>query len=340
MDIIISKSTLKGTINPPSCKSMTHRAFILSGLSSGRTEVDNYLEGEDTMATLRALQEFGAKYSSDGSKVIFEEGIQNNAENINCRNSGTTLRLLSGVATLFNEDTILTGDKSLQSRPMDDLVMALKKLGASISDEDGKPPIKVRGPLSSTEVSIPGQISSQYISSLLIRLSIGEETGKIRIIKPIVSKPYILQTIEMLSERGIKIVREDNEESLDLIITPLSKLKPRNIKIPLDFSSAAFFIVAGTIGNNSIDVIGCTSKYSQADQRIIEIINAHHGNITTGRMGESCVIQVKGSTNMDATEINVSQSPDIFPILCLLATQVKGSTKLFGARQLKSTETP
>jgi 3-phosphoshikimate 1-carboxyvinyltransferase len=339
MDVKIAKTTLKGTIKPPSSKSLTHRAFILSGLSSGRSEIENYLEGEDCSATLHALQDFGVKYSSEPNKIIFEEGITNSAKRIDCKNSGTTMRLLMGVATLFEEETVLTGDKSLRSRPIKDLVNAFRELGAEITDTEGRPPLTVKGPLTSTEVSITGNISSQYTSSLLIRLSIGNKPGKIKIIKPIVSRPYIVQTIEILSERGIKITQEENSESWDLTIIPRDKLNARNIKMPLDFSSAAFFIVAGCIGNNSIKVIGPSSNYSQADQKIIEIINNVHGNITTKRIEGNCNIIVDGSTKMEATEIDITSTPDLFPILCLLATQIKGTTRLFGARHLRFKET-
>lgn len=339
MDVKIRKTTLKGTVKPPSSKSLTHRAFILSGLSSGRSEIENYLEGEDCSATLHALQGFGAKYSSGPNKIIFEHGITNAAKRIDCKNSGTTLRLLMGVATLFDEETVLAGDKSLRSRPIKDLVKAFRDLGAEITDTDGKPPITVKGPLASTEVDIPGNISSQYTSSLLIRLSIGSEPGKIRIMKPIVSRPYIVQTIEILSERGIKITEEENEDSWDLTIIPLEKLKARNIKMPLDFSSAAFFIVAGSMGNNSIEIVGPPSNYTQADRKIIEIINLLNGKITTNRISGNCIIQVDGSTKMEGTEIDITATPDLFPILCLLATQIEGTTRLFGAKHLHYKET-
>jgi 3-phosphoshikimate 1-carboxyvinyltransferase len=130
--------------------------------------VDNVLFSDDTAATINACKNFGAQIEQKDSAIIVKKSIGKGklVPEINAENSGTTIRIASGIASLFSEEITLTGDSSLQNRPMQPLLDALESIGAKCSSTDGKPPIKITGKIMGGNVTIPGNFSSQFISAL------------------------------------------------------------------------------------------------------------------------------------------------------------------------------
>ena len=201
----IEKSKISGQIDCPPNKSYTHRAIFLASLAGQNSIVENALFSADTNATIAACKKFGAKIQIEDSRVVVKDSIKigTKVPEINTDNSGTTIRIASGIASLFSDEITLTGDSSLQKRPMQSLLDALSSIGAQCSSTDGKPPIKIKGKIVGGEVKIPGNFSSQFISSLLITAPLTEKGINLSIEGNLVSKPYLDATIATMRKFGV-----------------------------------------------------------------------------------------------------------------------------------------
>lgn len=333
----IEKCKLEGTVRPPTSKSVSHRALILSSFSSG-SQITGLLESHDTLATKSCLETLGVEFTEHNSTLQVLNPLPSKLDGefqLDCKNSGTSLRLLMGICAGFDVPITLFGDDSLNSRPIAQLAEALKNLGVSISTPSETPPITLKGPVDTqkTYIEITGKMSSQFISSLLILGSRHPNTFSVKILPPVVSQPYISLTSEMLSDIGINIEAVDNT-----LITQPSTFKSHHFRVPVDFSSAAFFLAAGALPGNSISVEGYFGNYTQADRRILSIlaqIGAHMEKHTTQ---DHSTYKVVGE-ELFGDRINLIESPDLFPILSILATQAEGETEMYGAHHLKFKET-
>ena len=147
MSCKIEKSEISGQVVCPSNKSYTHRAIFLASLAGNNSKVENILFSSDTNATIEACKEFGAEIEIEGTTIVVKKPIHfdKKPSKINCENSGTTIRIAAGIASLFSNEIILTGDESLQKRPMQPLLDALSMIGAQCSSSNGNPPIKIKG---------------------------------------------------------------------------------------------------------------------------------------------------------------------------------------------------
>jgi len=203
----VEKSKITGQIICPSNKSYTHRAIFLASLAGNNSKVDNALLSADTAATIEACKKFGAVIKTQNSTIIAENPIKLdvNVPEINTENSGTTIRIASGIASLFSNEITLTGDESLQKRPMQPLLDALESIGAQCDSTDGKPPIKIKGKILGGNVSIPGNLSSQFVSALLISAPLTEKGINLTIEGNLVSKPYLDATIATMRKFGVTV---------------------------------------------------------------------------------------------------------------------------------------
>ena len=224
-------SKINGTVKAPSSKSYSHRAVILASLAEGKSKLFDVLYSEDVLATIRACEALGAKI--DRKKEIILKGdksqtvdylevegtggkLHNISENpsedmIDLANSGTTLRIMTSVAALSDNEVIFTGDDSLKSRPMGALIDALEDLGVRIEslNDNNKAPLKIYPGYDGGEADILGSISSQFISSILISAPLSKEGVELEVYPEFVSKPYVDMTISILEKFGI-VIEEDN----------------------------------------------------------------------------------------------------------------------------------
>jgi len=207
MDVHISASRVAGTARAPPSKSYTHRAILAAGYSDGATVYDP-LDSADPRATMRAVEGFGG--SVDHSEASLEitgfDGTPEVPDNvIDCANSGTTMRLVTAAAALADGITVLTGDDSLRSRPQGPLLEALDALGveAKSSRHNGQAPLVIEGPLSGGQVDIPGDVSSQYISALLMAGAVTDEGIELNLTTDLKSAPYVDITLEVLEDFGV-----------------------------------------------------------------------------------------------------------------------------------------
>lgn len=340
---------LKGEIIPPPDKSISHRAVILSSLAKGRSIVRNFLRAEDTMSTVNAFIKLGVKIEDKGKKIIIEGkgiyGLKEPADIIDCGNSGTTMRLLSGVLSGNPFLSVLTGDSSLRSRPMGRVITPLRQMGAGIMarDNDRYPPIAVRGrKLKAIKYAMP--VASAQVKSALLLAGLYAD-GETEISEPVKSRDH---TERMLPSYGAKI----KIEGFKIKVKGGQKLKARNIDVPGDFSSAAFFIVAALlIPDSDIKIKGVginptrtglldVLKSMGAEIELTNIRDvSRHSSLFVGEPVAD--IHCKGGRGLKAVNITKEQIPaliDEFPILCIAATQADGVTTIRGAEELRVKE--
>lgn len=312
---------LKGVVNAPPSKSYTHRAFIIASLAEGESKIENYLSSRDTLATIKACEALGVK--TDLNKVARVKGaggeLKAPRKVIDCENSGTTIRLVTGMASLDGEVT-LTGDASLQNRPMGPLLDALGQLGvkAYSSRGDGSPPVFVKGgTLHGGRAELRGDISSQFISSLLIISPYAEEDVEISLTTPLRSKPYLDITIDVMESFGIGVVNRDYSK---FEITP-GRYNGREYKVEGDYTNASYFLTLAALTNSDITVKGLVKDSKQGDKAVLQILRDMGAEV---KMGEDWV-RVRGN-GLRGVEVDLKDSPDLVPTVTALACKARGAT--------------
>lgn len=363
---------LKGEIIPPPDKSISHRAVIFSSIAEGKSIIKNFLRSEDTFSTLNAFRNLGVKIeesriqsASSGKSsrvqekndeiIIYGKGLQGLKEPvdiIDCGNSGTTARLLSGILAGNPFFSVLTGDDSLKQRPMARVINPLKEMGAEISGRGGDKylPVAVKGGKLKA-ISYAMLVASAQVKSAILLAGLYAD-GETEITEHVKSRDH---TERMLSSCGIKI---DNE-GLKLRIKGGQELKARDIEVPGDFSSAAFFIVASLLIPDSditikgaginptrtglLDVLkkmGATIELTNIkDISVNASLITRHSSLSVGEPAAD--LHCKSATNLKAINITKEQVPaliDEFPILCIAATQAEGVTTIKGAEELRVKE--
>jgi 3-phosphoshikimate 1-carboxyvinyltransferase len=306
--------------------------MVLGALTHSHFVLINPLMSEDTRATLDALYVLGTEFRSNSRGMLIHcEKFRHAPGVIDAKNSGTTLRLVTGIASLLPEPNILTGDESLVRRPMGPLVDALVQLGARCEylGNPGMPPLKIAGPITESRTEIPGDISSQFVSSLLIACSQKKGDTEIHIKGQLRSRPYVDITLQMLRRFGAQVEEKDQ----CFLVKGSQKLTLENYTVPGDYSSAAFPLVAAAITGGEVTVRGLDPDSPQGDKAIIERLTSFGANVSAGRDS----VKVSGG-NLEGTEIDVRHTPDLFPVLAVLGAVASGKTVLKGGENLRAKE--
>ncbi|MDH3658160.1 MAG: 3-phosphoshikimate 1-carboxyvinyltransferase, partial [Nitrosopumilus sp.] len=251
----VEKSKISGQVICPRNKSYTHRAIFLASLAGNNSRVNNVLLSADTIATINACNKFGAEIEIENLSIIVKNPIKlgTNVPQINTENSGTTIRIAAGIASLFSQEIILTGDSSLKKRPMQPLLDALSSIGAQCSSTNGTPPIKIKGKILGGDVTIPGNFSSQFISALLISAPLTEKGVNLTIEGNLVSKPYLDATIATMRKFGVSVQTLIPYKRYN--ITP-QIYKNTTFNVPIDFSSLALLLSAAVLNGEKISIKG------------------------------------------------------------------------------------
>jgi len=320
---------LNGKVSPPPSKSHTHRAIFLASMARGRSTVSNALISEDTLATIRASEAMGAEIEHHCSNIVIDGGnLSAPSETVDAMNSGTTMRIFSGLASMFDVPVRITGDESLQKRPMRPLLNALSQMGVKCSSNDGKPPVEIKGGNIGGIVHIEGNISSQFITSLLLVSPMLPNNSEIVIEGKMVSEPYLDVTTSMMKKFGATVSKNGQRFN----VKGNTGYVPFDYKVPADFSSAAFPLVAGAL-KGSVTVVGLDLEDPQGDRKIIEILRDAGADIS---VKDDSITVEKGE--LHCLDLNIGDVPDLFPILAVLFSTANGTTRLYGAPQLKFKE--
>ena len=327
MKLQVKPSEINGTMTAPPSKSCTHRAIVLASLAKGTSKIEKALRSRDTLATMHAMEAFGASIKEDGETLIIRGGrLKSPINPIDCQNSGTTLRLCCGIASLLDNNITFTGDDSLKGRPMKPLLNAFTEMGVyCTSTSQG---IIIRGPNNGRWTHIRGDVSSQFISSLLISSALKPRDTDVVITSPLVSKPYVNITVNMMSQFGVKCA----ETKDGYRIMGGQSYRSRDYTVPGDYSSAAFALVAGAI-SGKVTVTGLNPNDIQGDKAIIDFLREFGADIDV--CGDAVTIK---KSELKGITADVGGCPDLFPILAVLGTQAEGETVLYNAAHLKHKE--
>lgn len=334
---IIGGGSLEGAVSAPPSKSYTHRAFIISTLADGKSEISNPLLSRDTLATIRACEALGAEIEKSGGEVWRVSGSPSPKtpdDVINVDNSGTTIRIMTAVSALAPGFTVLTGDASVRQRPMGPLIKSLEDLGVKCFSTrgDNKPPIVVRGGgIRGGETRIPGHISSQFISALLIACPLAENETRIVFTSELKSEPYLEMTIEYLNLFGGSV--EYNPGS-GLIIPPRQTFSPTSVKIPGDFSSASFILAAAAITPSDVRVVNLDVNTAQGDKRIVDVLLEMGADLEVGEN----YVRVMGGGKLKGISFDCGNNPDLLPVIAVLGSFAEGKTEIFNAQHVRYKE--
>ncbi len=329
MDISFNGGSVVGTVSVPASKSYTHRAIIMAALSKGKCRIDNPLLSFDTRATMDAVRSMGAVVTEEGDHIIVgSSGLHAPNRTIDVLNSGTTMRLMTGIASLFDSRTTITGDSSIQKRPMGPLLKALEDCGVECESNDGKAPFSVKGPIKKDEIHIDGSMSSQFVSSMLMMSPLVGRPVDIVIEGEMVSRPYVEITISMMKGFGITVDRIGK----GFHVEPQSYV-PCDYRVPSDFSSSAFPLVAGGL-SGSVTVEGLDMDDPQGDKKIVDILRS----VGCGVMINDDKVTVSKTDELKGMDVDLSDIPDLFPIVAVLMSTAKGTSRLYGAPQLRFKE--
>ena len=341
MKFIVEPSNLKGDAKIPGSKSNTTRAVVIATLAEGESIIKNPLPSADCLSTVEVYKGYGAEIVSlEEDKWIIRGSWKNPKlpnDVLNTGNSGTTTYMAIGTASLVKEGyTVITGDHQIRRRPSGPLLEAIGDLGGKAFSVrgNGSQPVVVKGPIRGGKTKLPG-VNSQWLSPLLINTPLAPEDTEIYV-KNLQERPYIRMTLGWLKRTGIEYKEEEMER---FYLYGGQRYKPFEYKIPSDWESACFPIVAAAITDSDITLYGLDTTDYQGDKAIIDILKEMGADIEVKNNGKDG-IKIKGGKTLKGIEIDCRDLPDAPPILSVLGTQAEGKTVLknLGAARLKETD--
>ncbi len=329
MKAIISKGLLKGTVNVPSSKSLCHRAIIAACLANGKSIIRNVTYSNDILATIEGMKALGATINRyDEYLEIIGSNVKRINKVIDANESGSTLRFLIPIAATINEDVTFVGKNNLPNRPLDVYFDIFNEQGIKYEYQDKYLPLTISGALHPGVYNVRGDVSSQFITGLLYALPLLNGESVINITTPLESKGYIDLTLDVLKKFGIIVEKLKKGYK----IPGNQKYKPFDYIVEGDFSQAAFYLVADMLGSE-VSLKQMKLNSLQGDKKILNDIMDFGGLIYYDNELLSC----KRRENKRA-RINFSQSPDLGPILSVLAALSKGKSKFVDVKRLRIKE--
>ena len=342
MTVTIQPSEISGILNAPASKSSMQRACALALLNDGETTIINPGKSNDDLAAQDIIQKLGAMITKKENGDLCVRGfglkhVQEVGGQINCGESGLGIRMFAPIVALSSKEIIINGEGSLLNRPMNFFDEVFPQLGISVQTNNGKLPMKIKGPLQPKDIIIDGSLSSQFLTGLLFAYA-KAATKRVRItVNNLKSKPYIDLSLQMLKHFGYE-VENNNYESFTII--PINGSTDKRINeftytVEGDWSGAAFLLVAGVIAG-TITVKGLDVFSEQADKAILQplmdcgaFVSIEENQITVSSpLGKRC----------KAFHFNATDCPDLFPPLVALAAHCDGISVIEGVGRLAHKE--
>ena len=326
MDIRIIPSPLSGGVDIPPSKSSAHRALICAALAEGESRVEPYCSSEDIKATAACLKNLGMKIEEDkkGYTVCRGETLKGGILDFN--ESGSTARFLLPIAAALEADITAVGRGRLPERPMDVLTVLLREHGVEVSAD--KLPISLKGKMTSGEFSLPGNVSSQYISGLMLAAPLTQGDVYINPTTDLESIGYIDMTVAAMKNQGITV--EPTQKGWK--IQGGQEYKPAHIRIEGDWSQAAFFMAAAAMGGD-IKIRGLDFASNQGDMAALDVFAAFGADIAINDR----VLHIKKG-ELRGIEVNAADIPDMVPAIAATAAFAKGKTVIRSAERLRLKE--
>jgi 3-phosphoshikimate 1-carboxyvinyltransferase len=337
MNAIVFPSRLNGSIQSNASKSAMQRACAAALISGGKTIIHNPGISNDDHAAMDIIQKLGATISFDeqGNLIVESKGVQPSNHTIDCGESGLSIRMFTPLAALSNNEITITGSGSLSSRPMDFFDQILPQLGVSVSSNNGKLPLKVKGPVKPSNIEIDGSLSSQFLTGLLMCYAVSGASDVSIKVNNLKSKPYIDLTLDVMKKFGMHV--PENRDYREFYFSSARKSSvshdaARSFTVEGDWSGAAFLLVAGAVSGR-VQVHGLDLQSTQADRAIMLALQESGARISYySDYIEMTASKLKGFS-FDATEC-----PDLFPPLVALASYCEGETMLVGTNRLTHKE--
>lgn len=326
---------LKGTVTVPPSKSLAHRAIICASLAKGISRIDNIEYSQDIKATIKAMEALGSKIKQyknyliiDGSQTFSKNNVRMGVE-IDCEESGSTLRFMVPISIVEENKVHFVGQGNLGKRPLDTFYEIFERQNIGYLYKKNELDLHVIGTLKPDIYRIPGNISSQFITGLLFALPLLSGDSIIEITSHLESKGYIDLTLQMLSQYGIDII---NHEYKQFIIRGRQSYQAHDYRVEADFSQAAFYLVAGALGND-VTLTDLNLDSLQGDKAVLDFLKAMGASVEENPDG----IKVTANT-LHSTTIDASQCPDVIPVLTLALALAKGKGQVINAARLRIKE--
>jgi 3-phosphoshikimate 1-carboxyvinyltransferase len=334
MFAVIHPSNLSGTIYAPASKSSMQRACAAALLAKGRSVIHQPGHSNDDKAALDIIKRLGAEIITNNEKLIVNSsGVSPNSGEVNCGESGLSIRMFTPIIALADEQITINGEGSLINRPMDFFDEVLPQLAVNVQSNNGKLPIKIKGPLQPKNIEIDGSLSSQFLTGLLMAYgSVHSKAVSIKV-KNLTSKPYIDLTLDVMKKFGLNVPENKNYEEFVFTSDPhIPRLTSHDYTVEGDWSGGSFLLVAGAIAG-AITIRGLDMTSTQADKAIMEALSRAGASFATEAKG----IKIRPAL-MNAFEFDATDCPDLFPPLVALASYCNGKTKIKGVNRLTHKE--
>jgi len=340
MDAHVTPSRIAGRARAPPSKSYTHRAILAAGYGEGTTVVDP-LDSADPRATGRAVEAFGGAVSwADDAGAVEVAGFAGRPDTpgdvIDCANSGTTMRLVAAAAGLADGLAVLTGDDSLRSRPQGPLLDAVGSLGgrAESTERDGRAPLVVGDAMAGGTVAIPGDVSSQFVTALLMAGAVTESGVEIELETDLKSAPYVEITREVLADFGVEAERTD----AGFRVSGGQTYAAEEYAVPGDFSSMSYLLAAGAVASGAGEsvVVEGARPSAQGDSAIVDVLDRMGADVDWDE--DAGEIAVRRSS-LSGVEVDVGDTPDLLPTIAVLGAVADGDTRIVNAEHVRYKET-
>ena len=323
MKALISKSEAAGSITTPSSKSYTIRGLMCAALTRGTSEIINPLGSDDTEAAMEVLEKVGVSVRQLNNHWEVSGGqFHQAASDLFCRESAATFRFMTAISALLPGRHRLTAGPSLALRPVGPLVEALRQMGINCSSEGGFPPVTVDGGgLRGGTTELPGDISSQFVSALLLVSPRASEEMAIRLTTPLESAPFVLMTLDTMQWFGVSVAFSGEMDMFQVVPQPY---KPTRYRVEGDWSSASYPLALGALAGE-VTVSNLSPESLQADRKILGLLQD---------MGASVIVKGNSVTvrksRLKAIRADLSNCIDMLPTVAVLAATADGVSHLTG----------
>ena len=348
MNVVVAPAPLSGEVRAPSSKSEAHRLLICAAFAPGTTDIDCTTTSADIEATVRCLEALGANITR--TRVGFRvrpvpgssatDNVPEPAPDalLDCGESGSTLRFLLPVVAALGRGGRLTGSGRLPERPLSPLYEELVSHGVTLSPQ-GEMPLSVSGKLRPGRFELPGNVSSQFVSGLLMAAPLMGAPVEVLVREPIESLPYVTMTVDALARFGAEVsegdaVSKDGSEARSFVVSaPRGLVSPGTVGVGGDWSNAAFWLAAGALGEKGVAVRGLSDRSAQGDRQVLAALALFGARVL--RSPDGAAVE---PDHLAGRTIDVRSCPDLVPPLAAVAAVSEGTTRITGAARLRIKE--
>lgn len=335
MIVKVQPSKVSGNVHAPASKSSMQRACAAALVRKGETIIRNPGKSNDDKAALNVIQALGAEVIINNEQLIINgNGVKPISNSVNNGEAGLGIRMFTPIVALSEKEITINGEGSLLTRPMVFFDEVLPQLGVEIKSNNGKLPIKLKGPLQPKNIEIDGSLSSQFLTGLLFAYAALDAKNVTIKVNNLKSKPYVDLTLSVMESFLLKVPENKNYQEFYFDEEPDAERNDFvDYTVEGDWSGGAFLLVAGSVAGN-INVKGLDIASTQADKKILEALESCDANISITEKE----ISVSSKNRLAAFKFDATDCPDLFPPLAVLAASCEGITKITGVHRLTHKE--